>query len=346
MSQKKIITIYDIAQEANVSVATVSRVLTGSAKVSDEKREKVEALIHKYDFKPNALAKGLSDSKSRILGIMVADIRNPFYATLFMECEKEAAKYGYSLILYNTLSNPDLEITYLEKMVSMRVEAVIKIGGRIDDVVTDMEFVEQVNKVANNIPIVIVGKLDGADCYSVRIDTFQATDLVMEHLFSLGHSDIAMIGGSTDTQSTVERYMRYKQQLRRRGIPVRDEYMVYHDYYDDRGGYECMNELLILEDRPSAVIAINDFTAVGAMRALVEAGVRVPEEISVISYDDTIMANTMIPRLTSVNYNYEKFGEIIIDTVFKAINKEDQPRLKTIISELSLRDSCGPCRKK
>ncbi|TAH75178.1 MAG: LacI family transcriptional regulator [Anaerolineaceae bacterium] len=339
-------TIYDIAQEANVSVATVSRVMTGSAKVSEEKREKVETLIRKYDFKPNALAKGLSETKSKILGIMVADIRNPFYATLFMECEKEAGKYGYSLILYNTLSNPDLEVTYLEKMISMRVEAVIKIGGRIDDVVTDMEYVEQVNKVANSIPIVITGKLDGADCYSVRIDAFQATDLVMEHLFSLGHTDIAMIGGSTDTQSTVERYMRYKQQLRRRGIQIRDEYMIHHDYYDDRGGYECMKNLLLLEDRPSAVIAVNDFTAVGAMRAMAEAGIRVPNDMSVISYDDTIMANIMIPKLTSVSYNYENFGQMIIETVLKAINGEEQPRLKTIISELSARDSCGPCTKK
>jgi LacI family transcriptional regulator len=338
---KKNLTIYDIAQEAGVSPATVSRVLTGSARVSKAKKERIEALIKRYDFKPNALARGLSETKSNIIGMIVADIRNPFYATVFLECEKVASRYGYTLMVCNTLGEPELEDIYLEKMYEQRVDAIINVGGRVDDLVSNIDFVDHVNRIANVIPVIITGKLDGSDCYRVNIDQMQAMEIVMEYIISLGHKDIALIGGRDNVQSTVDKRSRYKQLLKRYGINVRNEFIVEGKRYDDESGYECMQKLFALEKLPTAIIAINDFTAVGAMRALTERGISVPEDVSIVSFDNTFIAEVTSPKLTSVSYSYENFGEKIVHAALGAIRGEEVPRIQLIQSELVIRGSCA-----
>ncbi|NLK29089.1 MAG: LacI family transcriptional regulator [Clostridiales bacterium] len=332
---------YDIAQEAGVSPATVSRVLTGSARVSKAKKERIEALIKRYDFKPNALARGLSETKSNIIGMIVADIRNPFYATVFLECEKVASRYGYTLMVCNTLGEPELEDIYLEKMYEQRVDAIINVGGRVDDLVSNIDFVDHVNRIANVIPVIITGKLDGSDCYRVNIDQMQAMEIVMEYIISLGHKDIALIGGRDNVQSTVDKRSRYKQLLKRYGINVRNEFIVEGKRYDDESGYECMQKLFALEKLPTAIIAINDFTAVGAMRALTERGISVPEDVSIVSFDNTFIAEVTSPKLTSVSYSYENFGEKIVHAALGAIRGEEVPRIQLIQSELVIRGSCA-----
>jgi DNA-binding LacI/PurR family transcriptional regulator len=154
------VTIYDIAQEAGVSPATVSRVLTNSARVSESKRLRVEEVIRKHDFRPNAVARSLSTS-TRLLGLMTADIRNPFYAALAVECEKAATEKGYTVLLCNMLNDKDVEVAHLEKLSAQRVEAIIQIGCRVDDLATDPSYAARVNRVAKNIPFVSSGKLDG-----------------------------------------------------------------------------------------------------------------------------------------------------------------------------------------
>ena len=341
MAVKKNLTIYDIAQEAGVSPATVSRVLTGSARVSKAKKERIEALIKRYDFKPNALARGLSETKSNIIGMIVADIRNPFYATVFLECEKVASRYGYTLMVCNTLGEPELEDIYLEKMYEQRVDAIINVGGRVDDLVSNIDFVDHVNRIANVIPVIITGKLDGSDCYRVNIDQMQAMEIVMEYIISLGHKDIALIGGRDNVQSTVDKRSRYKQLLKRYGINVRNEFIVEGKRYDDESGYECMQKLFALEKLPTAIIAINDFTAVGAMRALTERGISVPEDVSIVSFDNTFIAEVTSPKLTSVSYSYENCGEKIVHAALGAIRGEEVPRIQLIQSELVIRGSCA-----
>ena len=161
--EKGTISIYTIAREAGVSPATVSRVLNGSAKVSEEKRIRVQSLIEKYSFTPNALARGLSNVETKVIGLMVSDIRNPFYATLVVECEKAANERGYLMMLCNSLGSNEMELYYLEKFNSQQVDAVIQIGGKVDELISDTGYVEHVNKIASSMPVLINGKLDGAD---------------------------------------------------------------------------------------------------------------------------------------------------------------------------------------
>ena len=339
--EKGTISIYTIAREAGVSPATVSRVLNGSAKVSEEKRIRVQSLIEKYSFTPNALARGLSNVETKVIGLMVSDIRNPFYATLVVECEKAANERGYLMMLCNSLGSNEMELYYLEKFNSQQVDAVIQIGGKVDELISDTGYVEHVNKIASSMPVLINGKLDGADCYQVNIDEGQAMELLISFLIRNGHRDIALLGGRDNVKSTVDKRLRYRQMLWKYGIPVNEEYIIDGDSYDIESGSEAMRQF-IREDHPmpTVIIAINAYTAVGVVRTLREAGYQIPEDISVVSFDNTYIAETCMPRLTCVGYDYRMFGHLLIDTAVRAIRKEEPPRVQMVKSRLVIRDSC------
>lgn len=338
--EKENISIYTIAKEAGVSPATVSRVLTGSARVSEDKRKKVEALIKQYDFKPNALARGLSNIETKIIGILVSDIRNPFYATMVVECERCANDNGYMLMLCNSLGSNSLEYSHIEKLASQQVDAIIQIGGKVDELVSDEIYVEMINRIANKIPILITGKLDGADCYQVNINEVQAMEIVLEYLIENGHQEIALVGGRSDVKSTMDKRFRYRQIMQKYGLAIREDYIITGNTYDIEGGYEAMVNFMRKDlPMPSAIIAINDFTAVGILRYLKEQGLSVPQDVSVASFDNTYMAGGYEPSLTSVGYDYKAFGENLIKTAIKAIRKEEPPRTQLIKSKLFIRES-------
>ncbi len=338
---KERVSIYRIAEEAGVSPATVSRVLTGNANVSNEKRIRVEELIQKYDFRPNAMARGLSNTQSKIIGQLVPDIRNPFFATMAVECERAASKRGYILMLSNSMNNMELEEYHLQKMFEQRVDALILMGGKVDELVSDEDYVEKMNQIADTTPVVITGKLDGSDCYQVNIDEAQATDCLMEYLISNGHRNICIMGGRKDVNSTYAKRIRYRSSLRKYGIPVRQEYIVETQGYTLESGYEAMNNLFESElELPSAVIAINDFTALGIVQSIRQHSYRIPEDISVVSFDNTFIADSCTPRLTSIGYRYDKFGDALVETAISALEGNSPLRLQLIPPELVVRESC------
>ena len=341
--EKETISIYTIAREAGVSPATVSRVLTGNARVSEEKRQRVQELIRKYDFRPNALARGLGWAETRVIGVLVSDIRNPFYATLAVECEKEANRRGYTLMLCNSLGSNALERSYLEKFYEQRVDAIIQVGGKVDELVSDPEYVEAINRVANTTPVLITGRLDGADCYQVNIDEGQSMERMMEYLIENGHRQIALLGGREDVKSTLDKRQRYRQMLRKYKIQVREDYIVDGGSYDIEGGCRAMEQFLESGcPLPTAIIAINDFTAVGVIRSLRQKGIRIPEDVSVASFDNTYITEVCMPRLTCVGYDYKTFGKVLIDTAIAAIRGEEAPmRIQMVRSILTVRDSCS-----
>lgn len=333
------ITIYDIAEEAGVSASTVSRVLRNNVKVSEDKREKVLALVEKYNFKPNTFARGLSDTRSRTIGILTADVRNPYYASMFIACERAAREENYSVILYNFLGEMELEEELLGRLQEQRVDAIILLGGHEDELVTNMEYVEVINSVMAVIPVVITGRLDGTQCNMVRIDNMRSIDLVMDHLLSLGHERIAVIGGRMDVLSTFEKVVRYKQILKENGIPFDPELIGQGGHYDYESGYQQMNQLFEKNILPDAVIAINDFAALGIIRSIHEHGKRVPEDISLVSYDNTYMAETSVPKLTSIDYNYEEYGKKLVRTAIGLIEGKSFDRMQAVEPTLIVRES-------
>ncbi|WP_035769094.1 LacI family DNA-binding transcriptional regulator [Butyrivibrio sp. NC2002] len=343
-SDNKAITIYDIAKEAGVSPATVSRVMTNSANVREEKRNRVQSIIEKYNFKPNALAKGLSDTSTKSIGVIAADVRNPFYAQLFVACEAAAQKAGYTVSLYNSFGITENEIEQLELFAHQKVDAIVQIGGRVDDTETDKKYKEAVKKLPANVPLVVTGRLsEDIESHSVEIDAASGMDLVMEHLLGLGHTRIALVGGRTDVRSTTEKILLYKKMLAAHDIEVIPDYIA-GGSYSIESGYECMQKILKLPKLPTAVIAINDFTAAGVIRAIEDSGYRIPQDFSVASFDNTYISDVMIPKLTSVDYNYETFGQCLIDTAIAVSKGEDMPRHQTVQPTLISRESSGPSR--
>ncbi len=342
--ESKTITIYDIAREAGVSPATVSRVMTSSANVRSEKRERVLQIIEKYNFKPNALAKGLSETSTKSIGIIVADVRNPFYAQLFVACESAAQKAGYTVTLYNSFGITENEMEQLEMLRQQKVDAIVQIGGRVDDVQTDKRYGEVVKKIAKTTPIVVTGRLDDdIDSHSVEIDAASGIDIVMEHLLSLGHTRIAIVGGREDVRSSFEKKKLYREILEKHGIEVNPDYIV-DGSYSIESGYECMQKIMQMPKLPTAIIAINDFAAAGVVRAIEDSGYRIPQDFSVASFDNTYISEVTIPKLTSVDYNYESFGECLIETAIAVSKGEKVPVRQTVKPTLVKRESSGPSR--
>ena len=345
LSGGKTITIYDIAKEAGVSAATVSRVLTNSANVRREKREKINQLIEKYNFTPNAMARGLADTRSKVIGIIAADVRNPFYAEVFVACELAARMHGYTVLLCNSLGEAELEKQQLEKLMEQRVDALIQLGGRADDLVSDLEYVELVNSLPVKMPMVVTGKLDGTQCYQVQIDAMKSMDLLMDHLIGLGHREIALVGGYAKVLSTFEKIQRYKQILQRNHIPFRPEMVEEHGSYNAASAYVRMNRMLEEGNIPTAVIAINDFSAAGIAQSLTEHGYRIPQDISLVSYDNTYIADVLIPKLTSIDYNYENLGNKLVETAIGVLEGKAIPKLQMLEPTLVVRESSGPVRQ-
>lgn len=338
--QKDRVNIYKIASEAGVSPATVSRVMSNNARVSKEKRERVEEVIKKYDFKPSMLARSLSTAKTNTIGLIIADISSPFYATVAAECERIADERGYMLLILSSLSNSEKEKRQLMKLYEQQVGAILIVGGHIDHRTSDIEYVELINRVNSIIPIVATGKLPGAQNLQVQLDEYGSMRLAMEYLFSLGHERIALVGGRYDAQSTYDKCQCYRKMLEAHGIPFREDYELASEDYSNSDGYCCMKKLLKVDERPTAVIGINDYTASGIIRAMHQANLRVPEDISLIAFDNTFLANAMTPPLTAVSADYAEFASALLDTAIGAAEGVPQLPVQTIKVSLKERSSC------
>ena len=258
-----------------------------------------------------------------------------------MECEKAANRRGYMVMLCNMLTPSAAEDGELEKLYALRVDAIIQVGRRVDDLVTNPAYAALVKRIARTIPFIVSGKVDGVDCCCFSIDHYACMRRVFEYLLSLGHRRIALIGGSKTVSSTYDKWQQYIYLSGKNDLPLRDGYVQEGDY-TETGGYSNMNALLDLEERPTAVIAVNDFTAAGALKAAREHGVRVPEDISVISFDNTFLSELLTPKLTSVDYDYPAYGEMLVNTAIRVIHHQNVPKQQVIRTQLVIRDSCAP----
>lgn len=342
--KNKVITIYDIANEAGVSPATVSRVLTNAANVRPEKKEKILALIEKYNFQPNSYAKGLSNPRTKLIGMVAADVSNPFYGATYVACEKAAMMAGYRIILLNSFGDIDREIDQLNILKSQHVNAIIQLGGKVDDFETDPKYVKVCEEITKSIPMIVTGHISNVDCCSLRIDAREAASLLTHHLIQLGHKKIALVGGRLDVLSTYDKYQKYCEIMNRFDIPIRDDYLI-EGGYDHQTGYEGVKTLLGLKEIPTAIIAINDFCAAGIMRGISELGFSIPGDISVVSYDNTYIAELLNPKLTSIDYDYPSFGQALVDAAISRIEGIEIPNEIKITPKLIVRSSSGQVKR-
>jgi len=329
-------TIYDVAKRANVSSSTVSRVFNQPHKISEETRERVLQAAKELDYRPNAWASSLTTKRTRLVGLVCSDIQNPYVATLARGSQDASAQYGYLTIICSTDGDPELELELLKEMFQRNVDGFIiapsQLGSNSDVDEYICELLDQ------NVPIVFVGNRfnDG----KVDFVTSRAQDGAFDavnHLISLGHERIGFIGGHYTRGVAVGRWFGYQEALIENQFSIRSEYMVEADLTRE-AGTEAMLRLLDLPTPPSAVITVNDLMAIGAMDACYQRGVAIPDDISLIGFDDIPLASLTQPGLTTV-------AQPAYDLGYKAtellMNRFDNPSLdhqhSTLRSKLIIR---------
>lgn len=338
--KKKAPTIYDIAAHAGVSSATVSRVLNGQANVNAGLRTRVEATMQELRFRPNRTAQSLNYRRSQTLGCVLPDITSPYFARLFLAIETCAFERGYSVILGNASNDYDLERTYLHSLAERQVDGLLLLGGRANLVAPAAAQLQDILEIAERLPIVSVnGDFPGVEgVYSVNSDERGGTRALLSHLLDAGHTRIAFLGGLEDVTGTQLKLGIYREVLAGRGLSVMPDW-VQLSGYSVQAGEEAFGRLLAQPDQPTAALCINDLVAAGVLRSARAAGLSVPGDFSVTGFDDVDLAELVTPPLTSVNHNYQALARLAVDVLLRAVEGENPPRLSTVPTSLTARDS-------
>jgi LacI family transcriptional regulator len=326
-------TIKEIAQRANVSAATVSHVVNNTRFVSDEVRARVDAAVAALGYVPNAVARSLRMRGTQTLGMMIPNISNLFFAELVRAFEDECYRQGYSLILCNSEDDPGREIIYLRTLMSKRVDGLVMISAGRDDHLCRLLSTTW-------LPLVIVDReIEGVTADLVEVDHEHGGYLAARHLLDLGHRRIAAIAGPGDLVVSKQRVFGFERALAEAGTPRPAEYLI-HASFTTQGGYEAARRLLGLAKQPTAVFACNDLLALGAIHAMREAGMRVPQDLSVVGFDDIALAAFVSPRLTTIRQPKQRIGELAAQLLIARIKgKRDDVVKKLLEPELAPGDT-------
>lgn len=337
---KRNITIYDIAREAGVSPATVSRILTGSTSVRPEKRERVMELIEKYDYHPNAMARALTDARTKLIGLVMADTGNPYYNSVASACANEAYKRGYVPMLINTFSRPELEESALAKLRAQRADAIILCGGRIDLVEQDKAFTQLLLATTETTPVVVGSRSPAEEIPGVEVDHKRSVDLAVKYLVGLGHRKIGFVYTCMQYYGTKEKVERFCQVMKENGLEVRPEWLIDVPGYDSGSGWMGIDQLMTCEERPTALLGMNDLVTAGMLQGLLGHGLHVPEDISLMGFDDTFITAMTTPQLTAVDYDYNEYARMLLDAAEGIMRNENVPRNQMVPLSLAIKQSC------
>ncbi|MCM3634763.1 LacI family DNA-binding transcriptional regulator [Paenibacillus camelliae] len=348
----KQMTIYDIAKLANVSVATVSRVINDTAPVKDSTRKKIEALIQQYQFQPNAMARSLLKKETGIIGIIVPDLTNPFYTEVLAGAETEAYSTGHTFLLMNAIGNYEKESAYLSMLRERRVDGMLFLGGRINLKNGDEELDQELIQHASSIPTVLInGTVKGNVLTRVATDEYKGACMAVQYLIDNGHKHIAFLGGEMHMSTTSSKLRAFKKTLKDAGLTVREEWIL-PDSFSIDSGRKQMEHLLSLKKQPTAVFCVNDFVAIGAIKTAIDHGVQVPEDMSIVGFDDIPLAHHFIPEITTVSQEANELGRTAIQVLQRMMNQEKvkkhtviEPKLMVRKSSASLRAIAAPAKQ-
>lgn len=319
------VTIYDVAREAGVSMATVSRVVNNNPNVKPQTRKKVFEAIERLGYRPNAVARGLASKKTTTVGVVIPDISNSIFSEVARGIEDIANMYHYNIILCNADKRKEKEIRVINTLLEKQVDGLLFMGGTVTD-----EHVQAFK--TSSVPVVLCATADNQKSIpSVDIDHARAAYDAVKALLDRGHTKIAMISGTLeDPTNGYDRYQGYKRAMEEAGIPLRDEYVRVGNYRYD-SGLEAAKYFLSLDDRPTAVFAANDEMAIGAIHTIQDNGLRVPEDLSVISIDNIRMASMVRPQLTTVAQPMYDIGAVAMRLLTKLMNKESSDHSQVIL---------------
>lgn len=328
-----------VAQRAGVSTATVSRTINGSAKVSQETADRVLSAIRDLNFHPNANARSLGSGRSNFYGLIVSDITNPFFPDIAKAFEDVAVEHGQEVLIANTNYNLVRTEGCVRRMLQRKVDGVAIMTSEMDD-----RLIEVLR--GQNVPIVFLDSGTPGDGISViRVDYSAGVDSAMGHLIGLGHRRFAFISGPLHLASALIRFRAFNDGAARNHL-VTHQTLIREGNHRVDGGHDAMAQILESGARPTAIMASNDLTAIGAIGAIHEHGLRVPEDISVLGYDDIQLSAFIHPALTTIRLPRDEIARIAFCALFRS------PRQSTgkliggeehfIRPTLVLRKSTGP----
>jgi LacI family transcriptional regulator len=285
-------TLYEVASMAGVSPATVSRFLNGTAKVSDDKRRTIERVIEELNYKPNRLAQSLKMGSTRTIGVLTQSLESGYFNQAMVGIEDAVKDAGYALLIMSGHWHADEEAERVELLIGRRVDGVVILTGKLSD--------EQIRSYAQRVPIVAFGRqLEGERLVGFCLDNYRGACDAVEHLVSQGHRRIAFIAGPEDHEDARARLAGYRDTLARHRIEVDPALIVAGDFQES-GGLLAVNQLLASQQRFTAIFASNDLSAYGARLALYRHSIRVPDDISIVGFDDLHSSMYTTPPLTTV----------------------------------------------
>ncbi|MAU12545.1 MAG: LacI family transcriptional regulator [Anaerolineaceae bacterium] len=330
------VTIYDVARAAGVSDATVSRVFNNKNNVRESTRERVLQAAKKLGYVANLQARILAGGKSHIIGLLVPGLDNAYMAEIVRGIDIELGHANYEMILYTTRRRGGNEASYLQYIANSLSAGLLLVVPLLSpkylEILSDLEY-----------PYVLIDEIDEQNnSFSVDATNWQGAYDATEYLIGLGHRRIAFIKGIVGLHSSDDRVQGYKAALKAHGIPVRDDYIVEGDYMQP-SGYDKTFPLMALPTPPTAIFAANDHMALGVMDAIRELGMDIPNDISIVGFDDIPQASTTHPKLTTVLQPLEQMGREGVRLLLEQLQYPDRPpRRLTLPTQLIVRDSCRP----
>ncbi len=305
-------TIKDVAARAGISYTTVSHVVNGTRPVSDQVRSKVEAAIAELGYVPSGVARSLRVRATGTLGLLLPNASNPYFAELARGIEDHAERNGYSVILCNSDDDIDKQLRYLRVLLERRIDGLI-----VATVASDAAFAQAL--AALRVPLVLVDRsLEGVSADQLRVDHEQGAYLATRHLLELGHRRIVCIGGPASTQVVQLRAGGYRRALDEAGIEAQ---AVVDCAFTSPAGHAAAQVLLAGEQQPTAIFAGNDMIALGVLRAAAERGLQVPQQLSVVGFDDIEVSRYLHPALTTVGQRIGQLGEQAAERLLARIRK-------------------------
>ncbi len=342
MGNSEEITIKDIARICGVGVSTVSRALNNHPDINPETKAKIKEVIEQYGYIPNNSARNLKRTDTKSVAILVKGITNPFFSDMIKIIEEEAQKKGFSTVLRHVEYLEDEVDVALELIKEKKPRGIVFLGGYF------LQSEEKLQKL--NVPFVIATagcipvNMDRADYSSFTVDDEKEGYKITKYLIENGHRDIAILCGERENASVGQlRLQGYKRALTEAGIPVKDAYICPMkediEYYTLENGYATMKSLLDSGEKVTAIFAISDVLAIGAGRAIVDSGLKVPEDISVVGYDGIEMGKYVIPSITTLSQPVKDIAKDSSKLLFDLISGKKENQHKVYEGELIVRES-------
>ena len=325
-------TILDVATAAGVSKSLVSMVIRGDDRVGPERRQAVLDAISKLSYRPNAMARGLVQRRTRILGLVISDLRNPFFGAVVTGIQEQALALGYKILISTGERRVRLEEEAIESFLELRVAGLILATSQISD--------RAIARAAGAVPVVVLNRETADEASdSISNDNLMGAQIAVDHCISLGHRQIAHVHGGAGSAARGRREG-YERAMRAAGLDA--EIRVFDGGFTEDGGYRAGRAILARRPLPTAIFAANDLCAIGVLNALEEAGLRIPDDISLIGYDNTTLAALRHVSLTTIHQPGEDMGRLAVVRLMERIHDgRTEPRHDIVSPSLVVRATTG-----